>query len=351
MNKIILKLNKFTGDYHLALIMLLQALCLVSLCFTLFASFDQPDGTLTVTSFIALAFMIGSLSLCALFMVKPIKKLQLSFEHSNSDQSLPFFQKLEHELRLTKEAQMNSENQLSALQEENQSIQAALQAELDQRNDQEGSNASILEALLSEIGQISESLEEISENSKTTTEVTATTNDDTNQGKVLVDQVIESVKMVSGDVTEAINKVSSLKDITKGVMGLLSNIQNIASQTNLLALNASIEAARAGENGRGFTVVAQEVRKLSENTQKVVEEIVERINELTDKTDQSVSYMHQCDSHAQKTVEQSEQAAYSLMAIFSSVNTITDMSYHISDATASQAMLAKEIHSKYAVNQ
>jgi len=350
MRKITATLNRLTGDYKIAFLILSQVLSLFTLSLFLLMSFGQTVSPVKPLGYVALLLMVASLGMSVLFILKPIKKLLLSFYDKDINGSLTFFERVTNELSLMKAAEKNSQNQLIDLREENQAIKETLQTQLDQLNDQATNSVSTLEALLSEIGQMSVSLEEISENSKTTTQVTATTNDDTDQGKILVDQVIESVKLVSTDVTEAINKVSSLKDITKDIMGLLSNIQNIASQTNLLALNASIEAARAGENGRGFSVVAQEVRKLSENTQKVVEDIVESINVLTDKTDQSVSYMHQCDTNAQKTVEQSEQAAYSLMAIFSSVNTITDMSYHISDATASQAIHAREIHNKYSTN-
>ncbi|PQJ88529.1 methyl-accepting chemotaxis protein [Aliivibrio sifiae] len=158
-----------------------------------------------------------------------------------------------------------------------------------------------------------------------------------------VNEASESVKTLASELDEASHVISKLEEDVQNIASSLSVIQGIAEQTNLLALNAAIEAARAGEQGRGFAVVADEVRQLASSTQDSTAKIHQRIEALKSGSDSAVQVMAASKNFSLLTVSKAEAASEVLNEILVSVNTITEMNLLIATATQEQSIVGQEI--------
>ncbi|MDZ3992359.1 Methyl-accepting chemotaxis protein McpU [Pseudomonas sp. Teo4] len=170
----------------------------------------------------------------------------------------------------------------------------------------------------------------------------------TREGLAVIDRTTQSIDTLAADMSTAMAEVEGLAQNSEKIGSVLEVIRSIAEQTNLLALNAAIEAARAGEAGRGFAVVADEVRNLAQRTQESVEETRQVIEALQAGTREVVGAMDNSHRQAQGGVEQVGQAVTALQRIGQAVTVITDMNLQIASAAEEQSAVAEEINSNVA---
>jgi len=187
-------------------------------------------------------------------------------------------------------------------------------------------------------------IQDISHNTEAAAKKAESTNESALQGQVEVESTIKHINALSDSLVNASGVVSQLEKDGETIGSVLDVIRAIAEQTNLLALNAAIEAARAGEQGRGFAVVADEVRSLAQRTQESTSEIEGIINTLQQRTQEVVSIMHQCRAQGGESATQATKAGELLGSITLDVQTIMEMSTQIAVAIDEQSQVASEVN-------
>jgi len=163
-------------------------------------------------------------------------------------------------------------------------------------------------------------------------------------GTNVMTETSDSIDQLSSQIAQAVAEVQELEKSTTSIESVLQVIDAIAEQTNLLALNAAIEAARAGEHGRGFAVVADEVRTLAQRTQQSTTEINNMIEQLQKGASGVASAMNLSKDSVSGTVERSQQANEALQRIFNAIQQINDMNLQIASAAEEQSLVAEEIN-------
>ena len=192
--------------------------------------------------------------------------------------------------------------------------------------------------------EMSATAQDVAHNAAQAAEAARTADQASREGMDVIGKTTSSIELLANEMNVAMQEVEGLADSSEKIGSVLEVIRSIAEQTNLLALNAAIEAARAGEAGRGFAVVADEVRNLAKRTQDSVEEIRQVIEGLQSGTKEVVSTMHSSHRQAQGSVEQVEQAVAVLQRISQAVSVITDMNLQIASAAEEQSSVAEEIN-------
>jgi len=194
------------------------------------------------------------------------------------------------------------------------------------------------------INQMAASVQEVANNAQRTAEAASRANSEAATGTEVVNRTGAAIGQLAQDIQRAGDVIHELEAHSNDITKVLDVIRGIAEQTNLLALNAAIEAARAGEQGRGFAVVADEVRNLASRTQQSTQEINSMISALQGGARQAVDVMQRSREQAMQSVEQAAQAACSLQGINSRVNEISEMSIQIAAAVEQQSAVSENIN-------
>ena len=193
------------------------------------------------------------------------------------------------------------------------------------------------------INEMSATVQEVATHAEEASRAAQNADKETTNGKRVVQETIVKINSLETDIANSAEVLRTLKAESENIGSVMAVIQGIAEQTNLLALNAAIEAARAGEQGRGFAVVADEVRVLASRTQESSQEIQSMIDKIQSGASQAMNAMDESQKNTHATVEQAATAGESLESISLAVTNISDMNTQIASAAEEQRAVADEI--------
>jgi len=231
----------------------------------------------------------------------------------------------------------NSTAQLATAAEELSSVATDSEKDID-------SQSSEIDQVATAMNQMTATVQEVASNAASAADAAKSADNEARSGREVVLNSSRAIEELASNVESTSNVIHKLEEDSDNIGSVLDVIKGIAEQTNLLALNAAIEAARAGEQGRGFAVVADEVRTLASRTQKSTNEIQSMIENLQTGSRNAVAVMETGREKAQAGVDYTKEAAESLEAITRAVTTISEMNTMIATAAEEQSSVANEMN-------
>ncbi|MDE3273698.1 methyl-accepting chemotaxis protein [Pseudoalteromonas sp. G4] len=206
---------------------------------------------------------------------------------------------------------------------------------------QQKSEVETVASAVTEMGAVAH---DIATNAETTSNRVDTVSQNATIGQGQIEATVEQMTVLSNQLVESAEQVNLLREKSNAINAVMEVIRGIAEQTNLLALNAAIEAARAGEQGRGFAVVADEVRSLAVKTQESTQEITQIITDLQSSTANIVDSIELCKTQGLQTAEQTDKAGQAFAEIIADIQEISEMTSTIAVAVEQQSTVAQEIN-------
>ncbi|CAI8912740.1 methyl-accepting chemotaxis protein [Pseudomonas sp. IT-P12] len=244
--------------------------------------------------------------------------------------------KMQEKLRDTLQRISGSATQLASAAEELNSVTDESARGLTQQNNE-------IEQAATAVNEMTSAVEEVARNAVSTSEASKNATTSAGDGRDLVQETVSAIERMSTDVQSTAALIGELANESRDIGKVLDVIRGLADQTNLLALNAAIEAARAGEAGRGFAVVADEVRALAHRTQQSTSEIERMIGSIQSGTEQAVDSMRHSTERAESTLNIARGAGLSLDTINSAIVEINERNLVIASAAEEQAQVAREV--------
>jgi len=245
-------------------------------------------------------------------------------------------EKMQNKLRDTLQRISGSATQLASAAEELNSVTDESARGLVQQNNE-------IEQAATAVNEMTSAVEEVARNAVSTSEASREATGSVGDGRDLVMETVGAIERMSSDVQSTSQLIGDLANESRDIGKVLDVIRGLADQTNLLALNAAIEAARAGEAGRGFAVVADEVRALAHRTQQSTSEIERMIGSIQDGTEKAVTSMRNSTERAESTLNIAKGAGLALDTINGAVQQINERNLVIASAAEEQAQVAREV--------
>ena len=244
--------------------------------------------------------------------------------------------KMQRKLRDTLQRISSSATQLASAAEELNCVTEESAKGLTQQNNE-------IEQAATAVNEMTSAVEEVARNAVSTSEASQSATASAGDGRDLVQETVNAIERMSGDVQSTATLIGNLATESRDIGKVLDVIRGLADQTNLLALNAAIEAARAGEAGRGFAVVADEVRALAHRTQQSTSEIERMIGSIQGGTEHAVDSMRNSTERAESTLSIAKGAGLALETINSAIVEINERNLVIASAAEEQAQVAREV--------